>query len=286
MHFKSLFLSAIAVSSATAGRTCGTKNPTNEQKLIAQNFQLKEDAALSQARLTGNGTSSVQAAINVKIYYHVVAISTAASGGYLPQSALTAQTGVLNLAYAPYQISFTQASVDYTVNTNWANDRSEGAMKKALHKGTFADLNVYFVYNSAYLGYAYYPSDLNPNNAAQVYYDGVVVVSSTVPGGTAPYNLGHTLTHESGHWFGLVHTFGDGNDGQGCSIGDFISDTPDEASAAYYCETGRDTCPTAGLDPIWNYMDYSDDDCFTGFTDGQGTRMHSQWESYRAAYQV
>ncbi|KAF1954688.1 metalloprotease [Byssothecium circinans] len=284
MQIKLLFLSLIAAGDAAAARTCGTKKPTEEQKLIAQNFQL-EEAAHASLRVAETSTTSASS-INVKIYYHVVAISTSASGGYLPQSALTAQTEVLNTAYSPYNISFTQASVDYTVNTQWANDRNEGAMKKATHKGTFADLNVWFVYNSAYLGYAYYPSDLNPDDPKESYLDGVVAVSATVPGGTAPYDLGHTLTHEAGHWFGLIHTFGDGNEGQGCESGDFISDTPEEASAAFDCQTGRDTCPSAGLDPIWNYMDYSDDACFTGFTAGQGVRMRSQWDAYRADYQV
>jgi hypothetical protein len=57
----------------------------------------------------------------------------------------------------------------------------------------------------------------------------------------------------------VVHTFGDEEDG--CTgDGDFVADTPKEATAAYGCETGRDTCPSdAGLDPITNYMDYSDE---------------------------
>jgi hypothetical protein len=112
--------------------------------------------------------------------------------------------------------------------------------------------------------------------------DGIVVLYTTVggnnfPGTFSPYNLGRTLTHEVGHWFDLIHTWGDDITGS-CAGSDSVADTPNQANENYGCPHYPfiDNCtPTLSGTMFMNYMNYVDDHCMNIFTQGQSTRMHN-----------
>jgi hypothetical protein len=218
--------------------------------------------------------------VTIPVWFHVINKGTGISNGDIPQSQIDDQMDVLNAAYANTPFKFTLAGVDRTTNATWyamaPGSSAERAAKTALRKGGADALNFYSAKpGGGLLGWATFPSDYTsqPKN------DGVVVLFSSVPGGSsAPYNEGDTGTHEVGHWLGLYHTFQGG-----CRApNDSVKDTPAEKSAAFGCPTGRDSCAAkAGLDPITNFMDYTDDSCMNTFTKGQSTRMDQMHAQYR-----
>lgn len=224
--------------------------------------------------------SYAAAADVINVYVHVINKGSGTSNGDVPTTAINDQIAVLNAAYAQAGFSFNLVSIDRTTNSSWytmsPGSVAESQAKNALRQGGPGDLNVYIASpGQGLLGWATFPWDYNSAPSK----DGVVLLNSSLPGGTAaPYNLGDTGTHEVGHWMGLYHTFQGGCNGNG----DFVSDTPAERSAAFGCPVGIDTCRNkAGLDPVTNFMDYTDDSCMNTFSTGQVTRMNSAFATYR-----
>ncbi|WP_017570793.1 zinc metalloprotease [Nocardiopsis halotolerans] len=175
---------------------------------------------------------------------------------------------------------FELSEVTRTANDEWFTRFSthRDTIRSELRQGDAETLNIYTSdLGTGLLGYSTFPQDYE--SAPEQ--DGVVLAHDTLPGGDRErFNLGHTGTHEVGHWLGLFHTFQNG-----CSSpGDYVEDTPSEREAASGCPEGRDTCPEdPGEDPVTNFMNYSDDTCMTHFTEGQATRMVEHWEAFRAA---
>ncbi|KAG8702857.1 hypothetical protein FRC09_004492 [Ceratobasidium sp. 395] len=219
----------------------------------------------------------------VNVHWHVIQAGKNLSQGNIPKAQIVQSLIMMNNHYGG-AIKFKLANVTHTTNANWftkagPKTKDQTAMKSALRVGGPGDLNVYTVgfktgSGKGLLGYATFPSWY----AKRPKDDGVVILYSSVPGGTTQnYNLGMTLTHEVGHWLGLYHTFEGGCTGKG----DYVSDTPPEAEPASGCPVNRKTCPGGAKDPIYNFMDYSYDYCMTQFTPGQVKRFRSQISTYR-----
>ena len=234
--------------------------------------------AKGQVVQAGTATAAFSPTV-VDVYVHVV---TDGTNGRVSTKQVSDQIAVLDAAYAGSGFDFQLVSTDVTVNSRWytnlrSGSKQEKDMKKALRKGTMDDLNLYTAdLANNLLGWATFPKSTYDS------YDGVVLLAQSLPGGTAaPYNLGDTATHEVGHWLNLYHTF----QGGGTGSGDYVADTAAESSAAYGCPAGRDSCPSdAGVDPIRNFMDYTDDSCMDSFTAGQTTRMQNGWVTFRQGH--
>ncbi|MBA3540501.1 MAG: zinc metalloprotease [Deltaproteobacteria bacterium] len=285
-----LVLQGLAATSLVIGASCGAEEPELDTEDSEPGFDeplehrgcatqdlTPEELQADLAVMSQTTPIHHLAPTSIKVYVHVIH-KTDGTGNSTTDQQINQQLQVLNSAYSGFT-SFSLATIDHASNTSWytsTGGASERKMKSALRQGSADDLNIYINnMGQGLLGWATFPSSYarSPN------LDGVVILYSSLPGGSAaPYNLGDTATHEVGHWMGLYHTFQGG-----CTApGDSVSDTPAEASAAFGCPVGRDTCSGAGTDPITNFMDYTDDGCMDRFSPGQAGRMDAQWTAYRA----
>ena len=168
--------------------------------------------------------------------------------------------------------------VTYTNNTGWYND--SGTYYNSLGWDTERYLNIYTNTAGGFLGYvAGFPAD---GTAGQPQ-DRVVVLWEAYGRDGAygpPFDQGRTLTHEVGHYLGLFHTFQGGCDSGSCyTQSDLICDTNSESGPHFGCTNGTSSC--GSVDPIENYMDYSDDLCMNQFTPEQVNRMRCSLLNYR-----
>jgi hypothetical protein len=255
------------------GNKCGTPHPSI---LRREEVEAQVNAYLKTVAYATTGT------VEVPVFVHVITNGTA---GNVSDVMINTQIQVLNDAYAgatggaATRFHFNLAGVDHTSNPAWYTvgygSTEEKAMKTALRQGGASTLNIYTAnIGGGLLGWATFPSDYSRNPKM----DGVVILNTSMPGGGAkPYDEGDTATHEVGHWVGLYHTFQGGCNGKG----DYVDDTAAEKTSAFGCPVGQDSCRGPGVDPIRNFMDYTDDSCMFLFTAGQATRSSAQWNTYR-----
>ncbi|MFN8547198.1 MAG: M43 family zinc metalloprotease [Candidatus Eisenbacteria bacterium] len=265
---------ALQPSDEITARNCATPEDSPEQMQL---IQAEVDRYIAE-----HGAQILATGGQIKVAWHVISNG---STGNIPQSQIDASIAELNKAYAGFYggvntgYTFVLASVDRTSNRRWfamtPGSSAESQAKNSLGLDPIHRLNIYSASpGQGLLGWATFPWSYAESSKMH----GVVIHYASVPGGAlAPFNLGGTADHEVGHYLGLYHTFQGGCAGSG----DSVADTPAEGTATSGCPSGKDTCAGGGLDPIHNYMDYSDDACYSEFTSGQDARMDTMVPTYR-----
>jgi hypothetical protein len=248
------------------GVRCATRGRPVTNKLKEKVEQVRKKERGHRALSTGSG--------EVQVIFHVIHDGT---DGNILQEMIDDQIAVLNTAYEGAGYSFNLKSVIRHRSKKYYTGcyNQDSRMKAEYAIDPAHNLNIYTCSPSGgILGWAYFPNSAPEDHSIH----GIVVLDQSLPGGSAsPYNLGDTATHEVGHYLGLYHTFDGGCDGDG----DYVDDTPPEASPAFGCPEGRDSCEGGEKDPIYNFMDYTTDSCMNTFTGGQIKRMLAMTSVFR-----
>ncbi len=195
---------------------------------------------------------------------------------------------IFNTRAADPEVEFALARIDENGNCTDGITRMQSSLsvealprndvKKLVQWDPTRYLNVWVVNSIAntsggsglVLGYANFPWMAASTDGVVIRHDALGLV------GTAAYD-GRTLTHEVGHYLGLLHTFQGG-----CNGGDGVADTPPVASANYGCNFNANSCSESPNFPdmIENFMDYSDGACQNTYTNGQSAVMNSAMTTF------
>lgn len=310
--------SAMPPSSSTNEPSCGFDHLNEERAAQEPIFreELKKHLQEVTPTLSSPGSlaaSTVGPLMTVSVVVHIIHNGEPVGQGQnLPEGQIRAQIDVLNedfcslnpqyfntpagwmgLAGVP-NIQFLLATVDPNGNptngidrqniqvtgNSWNNNNVNSAIKPAINWDPNRYFNIYVLpipgttAAGGVVGYSNYPT-LSQIGSDQ---DGVVIDYRWFGAPGYPASGYRSLTHETGHYLGLPHTF----NGNSCSTDDGIADTPDiEKSTREYatlnCSNGYPSAPVScNVQHLYvNYMDYVTENCYTSFTNGQVAVMRA-----------
>lgn len=226
---------------------------------------LNQDFSLNNANKTAIRSQFTGVAADVQIEFRLAKIDP--SGNC---------TNGVNRVYSPLHVD-ARDEVKSIAGARWDN-------RKYLNIWTVSSIQDLSGSGGTTLGYAYLPQSVAAGLSNM---DGIVVRADYVGviGTGSVSGAGRTLTHEIGHYLGLLHTFEDGCNGTGSSKGDRCADTPPVAGTFTNanCPSNGNSCSTdvPNLIDQWeNYMDYSQGTCQAMFSTNQKSIMHSTLTTY------
>jgi hypothetical protein len=253
-----------------------------------------------------NGTAQQQAITTIRTYMHLVGRN--ATTNAVAAARVSNTLAALNRGFNQVGFQFRLAApVDRRVSPVQAvaaTMATELRMKSTLRRGTYADLNLYFLsdfkpdefrllFDITY-GVCRYPTLGYTRNDFNL--DGCIILQNAMTGSPLPEaSLGNTVVHEVGHWLGLIHVWGElnGTLDPDCLDDDEIFDTPRQRDPTSGCPAPIGTpgpqsmCPgVTASDNIHNFMDYADDVCLNEFTPRQISVMNTIYNTARRPFRV
>lgn len=240
MKVSTLLLGALAPL-ALASEGCGNEDYDFDPLHISPSQSRRALTKMRARDITG-----------VDLYVHVL-VAEEPKEDYGPD--IAKQLDYLNSKYEVWGYHFNLKLTTYVINAEWAKDIDidKDNKMKSLHRGDYQTLNVYMV-EGAGGGVCSLPEGTkDPIKQKTLDFDGCFIPLSV---GRSPDS--GTLAHEVGHWFGLLHTFQGGCDGDG----DYCDDTApqNEPSLGKLATPGDlNSCPAKdqcgkGLENVKNFV--------------------------------
>lgn len=262
--------------------------------LQTQREKAEEFVSQQSTRISSDAARMIIIPVVVHVLYHYPAENisddlvksqiTALNRDFSKQNADTVKIpAVFKALAADCGIQFQLATVDpkgrattgivhkYTPITKWTMDDQIKASSEMGDDGwdPKSYLNVWVGSLDQFLGYSSMPADPIDKDGVVISYTAFGIRSSGI------YRQGRTAVHETGHWLGLRHLWGDEDCGD-----DGVDDTPQQATFTNGCPSSvRISCNNGPSgDMYMDYMDFTNDDCLVMFTRGQKQKMRALFE--------
>jgi Pregnancy-associated plasma protein-A len=315
LHLPFLLSIALFSGSVSAGaqqqapiRQCGSSpRYRNLDQSVLEKLQIADQSAEKVFGLVPESGMPKYEIRNIKVVVHVLYNAKTATSpeiGKIDVAQIASQIAALNRDYNPPiaarqssivplrfrdryaspMLTFTLAKSEWvpTKTTLFTDaDEAKQAPSGVAPLDTDHRLNIYVVpalvdsNGAVIMGYSSWPGEPASKDGVVIQYQNF----GTTGTAKAPFNLGHTTSHEVGHWFNLHHLWGDRPDNLQCLADDGVDDTPRQDGPTQGCPvpTAKPKACDNNADGRMfpNYMDYTYDACMSMFTVGQVIRLRT-----------